>query len=82
MRIVGMPGEIIEFGAKQIVVDGKPLSMPPELKGFTYGMGELKASSTNRKTKITLGTDEFFLHGDNTLSSYDSRFWSLSLRIK
>lgn len=59
-RVIGMPGDTIEFSGGQLIVNGRPLSEP-------------YVSSETEDMCITLGTDEYFVLGDNRAESYDSR---------
>ncbi len=71
-----MPGETVEYGGDEILVDGEPLSPPAHLKGIRYvGLGALKSALTPSDSKIVLTKDEYFVLGDNTTNAHDSRFW-------
>ena len=59
-RVVGLPGDTIEFAKGQLIVNGRPLSEP-------------YVSSETENMRITLGEDEYFVLGDNRAESYDSR---------
>ena len=59
-RVIGLPGDEIEFSGGQLIVNGRPLSEP-------------YVSSETEDMRITLGPDEYFVLGDNRAESYDSR---------
>ncbi|MDP3963998.1 MAG: signal peptidase I [bacterium] len=66
-RVIGLPGDTIDIDAGTITVNGKELEEPyldPYLE--TYG-----------KVHISLGSDEFYVLGDNRSASSDSRRWGV-----
>ena len=64
-RILGLPEEKIEIKENVVHVDSKEIILPD---GLTY-------TTQGPKTKIELGEDEYFLVGDNSTNSFDSRYW-------
>lgn len=68
-RIVGLPGETVLIQNGRVYINGNPLAdYPVELEIETAGLAE---------TSITLSDSEYFVLGDNTGSSEDSRFPSV-----
>ena len=59
-RLIGLPGESVEFSDGILIVDGRPLSEP-----YT--------SSRTDNFRAVLDTDEYLVLGDNRAESYDSR---------
>lgn len=59
-RVVGLPGEKVEFSGGRVFIDGQPLEEP-------------YASNSQEEFSIQLGEDEYFVLGDNRPVSYDSR---------
>lgn len=73
-RIIGLPGEKVKIEAGHVVVynnehpDGAVLDEPYLSKqDITFGKTDL----------VTLGSDEFYVLGDNRLASSDSRVWGI-----
>ena len=59
-RVIGLPGDTIEFSEGQLFVNSRPLSEP-------------YVTSATEDMFVTLGEDEYFVLGDNRAESYDSR---------
>lgn len=74
-RIIGLPGETIEYKDDQLYIDGKKVKEP--FLNKNYVNAQKKALNSNRFTEnfgpIVLGEDEYFLMGDNRNVSHDSR---------
>ena len=64
-RVIGLPGETIEYSDGEILIDGEVL----EEKYKTTKMGELGLL----EEPITLGASEYFVLGDDRQNSEDSR---------
>lgn len=62
-RVIGMPGETVEIKRGKIYING-------EVYEDSYAYGE-----TSDCEEITLGSDEYFILGDNRLISKDSRYF-------
>lgn len=76
LRVVGLPGEEIDFGGDAIVIDGKPLTLPAAVKGIAYlGNAKVGIASRTGDTKVLLAEDEYFMLGDDTENANDSRIW-------
>lgn len=68
-RLVGLPGERLDIRDGAVWIDGERLNPPDRL-------GPIHYSSLSEVTlPIVLGADEYFLLGDNTQRTADSRIW-------
>jgi signal peptidase I len=79
-RLVGLPGETIHIEGGAIWVNGERLTPPDSLRGIEY-LSELPSfyrdlSGTSDNPAI-LGDDEYFVLGDFSAQSSDSRVWEL-----
>lgn len=76
-RVVGMPGERIEILQDRILINGVETPLPPELRGADFiikpGPGS-PAWIPPLNSPVTLGPDEYYVVGDNTQRSVDSRY--------
>lgn len=79
MRLVGLPGEKIHIQGGSVWVDGVRQTPPDSIRGIEY-LSELPGwsgadlwGSANRTAQ--LGDDEYFVLGDFSARSKDSRLW-------
>ncbi len=70
-RLVGLPGETIEIKNGSIFVNDKPALEPIFNQIYYYNRGEFAAEGQ----KITVPENSYFVLGDNSTSSKDSRYW-------
>jgi signal peptidase I len=78
-RLVGLPGETITIKDSGVWANGARLALPPELHGLEYvtdvGMPGGFLIWGSEENPAVLGKDEFFVLGDFSLRSKDSRLW-------
>ena len=81
-RVVGLPGETIEIRSPYVLINGKELLDPPffeKISSYEDGYaGYVDVKSMGLEgiaLPITLGHDEYFLMGDNSANSVDSRMF-------
>ena len=76
-RIIGLPGETVEFAGQEIMVNGKSLQQLDGQLGITYA-GLAPFPPGTRKlggpAELKLGESEYFYLGDRTATAIDSRF--------
>lgn len=70
-RLIGLPGEMVEIKDGTIYINDKPLLDPLFSQRYYYNRGELVGEGM----KITVPKDSYFVLGDNSISSQDSRYW-------
>jgi len=70
-RLIAFGGETVEIKGGDILIDGEPIEIPFIKNNFYYNRGTYgKAGEV-----ITVPDGHFFVLGDNSASSSDSRFW-------
>jgi signal peptidase I len=70
-RLVGLPGEVVEIRNGTIYINDKALLDPIFNQRYYYNRGDLG----NAGQKIVVPKDSYFVLGDNSASSRDSRYW-------
>jgi signal peptidase I len=80
-RLVGLPGEEVTIRDGQLFVNGSPIKPPDELRGLKYSTDLETGSDTtvwgSPDHPAKLADDEYFVLGDFSQQSLDSRFWQL-----
>ena len=78
-RIVGLPGEEITIKGGQVFANGQVLTVPDSLRGLEYesNLPRLPGwGSPDRPAKLS--DDEYYVLGDFSRISVDSRFWQVN----
>jgi signal peptidase I len=70
-RVMGLPGESVELKDHRVVINGKPLKEPWCERIRYYNRGKFG----QKKKPVTVPKDSYFVVGDASASSNDSRFW-------
>lgn len=70
-RLIGLPGDTIEIKRGTIYVNDEPLIEKPFSAIYYYNYGELLEEGD----RITVPEHSYFVLGDNSSSSKDSRYW-------
>ena len=70
-RMVGLPGDTVEIKSGSIYVNGQPLVDYGFSQRYYYNRGDFAQEGS----KITVPADNYFVLGDNSASSQDSRYW-------
>ncbi|MFC1631979.1 signal peptidase I [Candidatus Omnitrophota bacterium] len=71
-RLIAMDGETIEIKKGKLVVDGEVVEEPEILQKIHY---ENRGNYGTANKPITVPADSYFVLGDNSGSSRDSRYW-------
>jgi signal peptidase I len=79
-RLVGLPGEELYIRDGAVWINGQRLEPPDEVGGIEYLMtieisGHPLPTSAGSMHPARLGPDEYFVLGDFSAESSDSRFW-------
>lgn len=70
-RLIGLPGDLIEIKGGSIYVNDKPAAEPIFNQIYYYNRGQFGALGQ----KIVVPADSYFVLGDNSATSKDSRYW-------
>lgn len=70
-RLVAFPGETVEIKNGAILINGEPLMDAAFRNVYYYNRGDFSVEGG----KISVPSDSYFVLGDNSASSKDSRYW-------
>lgn len=71
LRVVGLPGETVSFSDGKILIDGRPVALPPILQGIRFHADVPGVESVGHPYKVPEGC--YYLLGDNPEEAKDSR---------
>ena len=74
-RIVGLPGEAVDLTTAGLHIDGKPFSLDVGSLKINYEPLPKKPILSQVSYPLTLSENCYFVLGDNTKNSFDSRFF-------
>lgn len=70
-RLIGLPGDQVEIKEGGIYINGQQVTDPRIKNTYYYNRGEFGAEGV----AITVPPGHYFMLGDNSGSSHDSRYW-------
>lgn len=70
-RLVALEGETVEITNGTIYINDKPLDKPPFNQRYYYNRGPYGEEGL----KVVVAKEQYFVLGDNSASSRDSRYW-------
>ncbi|MEM7311831.1 MAG: signal peptidase I [Planctomycetota bacterium] len=82
MRLVGLPGEKLYIEDGSVWINDKRLQQPSHIEDLKFDLSiqnnETRFKPFGKKDDpVTLGPDEYFVLGDFSLMSGDSRYWTV-----
>ena len=73
-RIIGMPGDTVEFRDGDVYINNSEIPLNDEFCSV-QDMTEFDPNRTTLTNPFTVPEDSYFVMGDNRLNSRDSRYW-------
>jgi signal peptidase I len=70
-RLVGLPGDVVEIKGGSIYINNKPAPEAVFNQIYYYNRGQLGLAGE----KLFVPLDSYFVLGDNSATSKDSRYW-------
>lgn len=70
-RLVGLPGDVIEIKGGSVYINDKPAPEAIFNQIYYYNRGQLGSPGE----KLVVPQDSYFVLGDNSATSKDSRYW-------
>ncbi|MDD4910010.1 MAG: signal peptidase I [Candidatus Omnitrophica bacterium] len=70
-RVIALPGESVEIKGGMVYINGRPLKDEPFNRVYYYSKGDFSREGH----KLVVPENSFFVLGDNSAISFDSRWW-------
>ncbi|MCX5698717.1 MAG: signal peptidase I [Candidatus Omnitrophica bacterium] len=70
-RLVGLPGDLVEIKGGSIYINDQPAAEAIFNQIYYYNLGQFGSAGE----KLIVPLNSYFVLGDNSVSSKDSRFW-------
>ena len=74
-RIIGEPGDHLRLADGKLFINNQPVSLSNCVGRISYDLPPSYISSQSMITNLTVPAGTYFVVGDNSTTSLDSRFW-------